>query len=427
MKELFQQIYKNSLFKNSIYLMITNLTGLILGFFFWIIASRYYTPNAIGIISAILSSVFLISMVSSIGFPTSVLFFLPRDPNNADRIINSCLLVSIIISFMFSIIFILGINIWAPTLQPILNNMKLDLIFIMITTMTTISALMSGVFIAERRSSFHMIKENIFSLTKIFPLILFAGFGSIGIFTSWGFGLLIGMIIGFILLYRILNYYPKFIFDPIIKNMARYSAGNYIAGIFYSLPMLILPIMIVDMISAESAGYFFIVLTITTPLNGVSQSISNSLLAESFKGDILENVSKAIRFNLFLLIPGLLLFMIFGKFVLNLFSHTYAENAATTLIIYAMASIPLSAINIFNTVRNIQNRVESIVKINAIVVIITLSLATILIRFLNIEGAALAYLIANTIGAIIVIIKIKNPTEFTLKLLKNEIQPIGNK
>jgi Na+-driven multidrug efflux pump len=44
--------------------------------------------------------------------------------------------------------------------------------------------------------------------------------------------------------------------------------------------------------------------------------------------------------------------------------------------------------------------------------------AMILIRILNIEGVALAYLIANTIGAIIVIIKINNPTELTLKLLK---------
>jgi Na+-driven multidrug efflux pump len=42
----------------------------------------------------------------------------------------------------------------------------------------------------------------------------------------------------------------------------------------------------------------------------------------------------------------------------------------------------------------------------------------ILIRILNIKGAALADLIANTIGAIVAIIKIKDPIGFTLKILK---------
>ena len=282
--------------------------------------------------------------------------------------------------------------------------------------MTTVSLLMSGTFTAERRSSFTMIKENLFNLVKIFPLILFVGFGAMGIFISWGIGLVMAMIIGLILLYKISKYLPKFTFDPIIKNMAGYSARNYIAGILSSLPGLILPIMIARLISTESAGYFFIAITVTGLLYGIPQSISSSLLAESFKGDIWEKVGKAVRFNLFLLISGLLLFMIFGKFVLNIFNHSYAENATTTLIILAMASVPLSTINIFNTVRNAQKRVGSTIKINAVVTIITLILAIPLMKILNIEGAALAYLIGNIIGALIVIIRIKNPTEFALKL-----------
>ena len=416
--KLIQKIYEDSLFKNSIYLMVTNFANLILGFFFWVIASRYYTPNDIGITSAILSSISLISMISSVGFPTALLFYLPRDSKNANKTINSCVTVSIIISAIFSVIFILALDRWEPLFKPIFDNVKLVSIFIVITVMTTISALMSGVFTAERRSSFTMVKENLFGIIKIFSMILFTGFGVVGIFLSWSVGLVFSMIIGFILLYRIRKYLPKFTFDPIIKNIVGYSARNYIAGIFNSLPRLILPIMIMNLVSTDSAGYFFIAMTVAGLLYGISQSISSSLLAESFKGDIWENVSKAVRFNLFLLIPGLLLFMILGKFVMNLFSHNYAENATTALIILAIASVPLSAINIFTTVRNAQKRVGNTIKINAIVAAITLILAIPLMRFLNIEGAALAFLLGNTIGAMIIIVRIKNPVEFTLKLLK---------
>lgn len=416
--ETVQKIYKDSLFKNSIYLMVTNLVSLILGFFFWIIASRYYTPNDIGIVSTILSSMSLISMISSVGFPTALLFYLPRDQNNVDKVINSCITVSVVISTVFSAVFVLGLSIWEPLLKSTFNSLGLIVIFVIITIMTTVSALMSGVFTAERRSSFAMIKDNIFGLAKIFPLALFAGIGTIGIFISWGVGLIVAVIIGFILLCRILKYSPMLMFDPVIKSMAGYSAMNYIAGILYNLPKLILPIMIASTISTESAGYFFIAMTVAGLLYGISQSISSSLLVESFKGDIWKNISKAIRFNLFIIIPGLLSFMVFGRFVMSLFNHSYEENATVTLIILAMASIPLSAINIFNTVRNIQKRTGSTVKINAIVAVMTLIMSVPLMRIMGIEGAALAYLIGNVTGAIIIIIRIKSPIEFTLRLLK---------
>lgn len=387
----------------------------IIGFFFWIIAARYYTQNDIGIISAIISSKSLIAIISSIGLPTALLFYLPRS-DNKNKMINSCMTLSIIVSIAISIIFIAGIKIWISELEQIFKSPLMIIAFIVITAMTVISSVMTGAFTAGRRSSFHMTKENIFSIVKILPLVLFTGFGAVGIFLSWGFGLIISTIIGFILLHKLWRYSPSLTFDPIIKNMASFSAGNYTAGIFYNLPRFIFPIMIVSLISAESAGYFFIALTVAGLLYAISQSISSSLLAESSNGaDLWKNVNKAVKFNLLLLIPGLLLFLIFGKFVLNIFNTSYGENATTTLIILAIASIPISLNNIFCAVRNSQRKVGSVIKLNAIVAILSIVLAMVFIK--SIEGVAIAYLIANSIGAAIVIYRIKNPVEFTLKIL----------
>jgi O-antigen/teichoic acid export membrane protein len=416
---IFRKIYKDSLLKNSMYLMTTNFTNLVLGFFFWIIASRYYTPNDIGIVSALFSSMSLISMISSIGLPTALLFYLPRDPKNANKIINSCIIVSIVVSTIFSMMFILGLSIWEPYFIPIFNSIGLITIFIIITMMTTVSTLMSGVFTAERRSSFHMAKESMFGIVKIFPLILLTGFGAMGIFISWGIGLVGAMIIGLILLYKTSKYFPNIIIYPIIKDMAKYSTGNYIVSILNSLPRLILPIMIVSLISTESAGYFFIAMTIASLLHGIPQSIGNAFLAESSDGDLWTKAGRAIKFNLLLLIPGLLLFTIFGKFVLGIFNPNYT-GVTTTLIILVAASIPTSIISVFNSVRNAQKRVGSIIIISAITAIIAIILSVPLMAVLNIDGAALAYLISDTIGAIIIIARIKHPKEFTLKLLKGD-------
>lgn len=405
-----REIYNDSLHRNSFYLIATQLFNVSLGFFFWVIAARYYTPHEVGTISALVSFMLLISMISTLGFPTAFIFFLPRDRENASRIINSCLTSSMAASFIFSFIFVLGLDIWAPPLKSILNDLKFSLLFAVVTAISTTSVNISSAFVAGRKSSFHMIKEMLYSLVKILPLQLFSLFGAIGIFLAWGIGGVVAVTMGFFCLHLVWKgYLPKPMLDPIIKNLAGYSAGNYLAEIFFYLPRLILPIMVLNLVSTESTSYFYIAMMIATLLYGISQSISTSLLAESAEsGELWQKVKQSLKLNAALLFPGILFFVFFGKFVLNIFNPQYAQNASVTLIILTIASLPVSINTMFTAVRNAQKRVSDVVKINAGIAAITLALAFPLLRSSGIEGAAFAFLAANTLVAIVVVYKMKN-------------------
>lgn len=412
-------ILADSLIKNSIWLMIASFFSAFLGVIFWITASRFYSPKDIGIISAVFSATGLISNISSIGLPTALVYYLPRNFKSSNKIIDSSLITSVIVSIIFSFIFLFGLEVWSPELK-ILTDLKFAVVFIIFTTVTTISGLMGGAIIAGRRALYTIFKDNLYHIIKLFSLAIFAGLGIFGMFISLSIGMIVAVIIGFILLYKTWKYIPSLKFDPIIKYIARFSLENFIAGNLYNLPKLILPIMIVNTISAESTGYFYIAMTAAGLLFGISLSVSSSLLAESHNKEKFENnINNAIGFNILLLIPGILFFIIFGKFILNIFSPSYAENATGVLIILSIASIPLSFINIFNGVRNSQNRVGSTIKMNLIVCILTIILTIPLMKTNGIEGVAIAILIANMIGAIIVINRIKNPVEFTLKIIRH--------
>lgn len=417
--KIIENLFGDSLLKNSIYLMATNFIGGIFAFLFWIIAARYYTPDDIGIGSAILSSVSLISMIGTIGLPSALVFYLPRD-KNTDKMISSCLTIGIISSIIFSLIYVLGIKSWTPGLMLTLNSLTNILIFVIVTTSIIISTLMNAILTAGKRASFLMIKETIYNFVKIFPIILFASFGAIGILISVGIGSILSVLLGFILLFKVWKYSPKLTLDPILINMASFSAGNYVAFIFYNLPILVLPIIILNMVSAKSAGYFYIAIMIANFLSGTSQSISNSLFAESSDTDkFLNNINKSIKFSLIILIPGVLIFMIFGKLILNIFNPEYAKYAFESMIILIISSIPVSLINMFNTVRYTQHRVLSVIGMNMLIAFTTIILSVPLIRIMNIEGAAISYLIANMIGATIVVSRIKDPKEFTIRLLSD--------
>ena len=66
------------LFKNAYFLMFSSLTSAGSGFFFWLIAARFYSTSDIGLASAIISAMGLIAMLSLLGFDISLVRFLPE-------------------------------------------------------------------------------------------------------------------------------------------------------------------------------------------------------------------------------------------------------------------------------------------------------------------------------------------------------------
>ena len=89
-------------------------------------------------------------------------------------------------------------------------------------------------------------------------------------------------------------------------------------------------------------------------------------------------------------------------------------------------TIPVSLVNIFNTIRNSQNMVLGMIKMNILIAFISIGLSILLIRTMSIEGVAISYLIANIVGALIVISRIKNPKAFTLRLLNDIKKNVAN-
>lgn len=419
LKMIIKKIYDDNLFKNSTYLIVTNFSYLVLGFFFWVISTRYYTPEDIGEMSAILSSISIISMISSIGLPMSLVYYLPRYREHASNIINTCLIIVIGLTIILSIIFISGIGTFIPELESVFRDFEISIIFIITTMAMAISVLMSSIFTAGRRSSYHMIKENFSGSLRIILLLVFIGFGAYGILLSWSVGIIAAVILGFFLLFKLWNYHPRIILDPIIKDMAKFSIEVYITGMLFNIPRLVFPIIIVNTISKDAAGYFFIAITMASLLYGIPSSIASSFMAESSdKEKFWHNVNKAIKFNLIILIPGVLGFMIFGKFVLNIFNPAYVQNSMESLNILSLTSIPMSIIIIYGIIQNAQKKIIETIKINGTVVIVTLLLSYYFITIWNIEGIAISYLVANMIVAIYIIFKIKQPIKFSHKILR---------
>ena len=405
-KQLKQHL-NDPLFKNTYYLMATTVVGSILGFIFWMLVARYYTPHDVGLATALLSAAGLLTMFSMLGFDIGIIRFLPNEEDK-QSLINSCLTLTFILSVLLSIIFILGLDIWSPALSFICINTMLLLFFIVLVLTTALVRLQQSIFVALRTAELSFIQNTTLSILKLIFVLFLVAFGVFGIIASWAIAACIALVISTFLLTprRVHSYLPiPTIKKGMINDMSHFSFGNYIVEIFASIPSLILPLMIINVLNPEMTAYFFMALAIAGILIMTSTSVNSSLFAEgSYAPEkIRNNVIKSLKFTFIILIPLIVGIFLFGDKILLLFGKEYSENAFGVLCILALSSIPIVINDVYKTIKKVQMQIKPILYLNAIIAILAIGMSYVLMEQFGLIGAGMGYTLGQGIGAGIVI------------------------
>src|SRR4030067_2560894 len=108
--------------------MITAGVTSILGFVFWIIVARFYSPSEVGLATALISAVGLLGIFSQLGFQFGLVRYLPGE-NDKKGMINSSLTIVGLFSLLLVMIFVAGLGFWSPALLFIQKDAALFLSF----------------------------------------------------------------------------------------------------------------------------------------------------------------------------------------------------------------------------------------------------------------------------------------------------------
>ena len=85
-KEGLLNLFRLSLYRNAIYLMLNSAMYALTGFFFWIVAARLYPPEVVGLASSVIAAIGLLSLLSTLGLDYGLLRFLPAAGDEAREI-----------------------------------------------------------------------------------------------------------------------------------------------------------------------------------------------------------------------------------------------------------------------------------------------------------------------------------------------------
>lgn len=389
---------EDSLYRNSLYLMLGTGVMSVLGFIAWAIISRLYTAEQVGLATTIISVMGIITGFSVLGLNTGLIRFLPKSKRKNDKI-NTAFTLASLVTIVVTAVFLLGLKGFSPSLLFIKQNIFYSVIFILFMVFSTLSTLLDGVFVSYRASGYVLLKNTIFSTLKLIFPFFFVFLGAYGIFGSWMLSLIVSFLINGAILTFKFSYRPKFVFyDSIIEQIGKYSFGNYVAGFLGSIAAMLLPIIITNLHHPEFTAYYYISMMIASVLFIIPQATTNSLFAEGSNNvkEISIQVRKAIRIIFLLLVPAIIITILVGKYVLLFFGQNYAEGGFSLLVILAISGVFVSINAVYSAILRVRKEIGKIVLANLVGAVITLVLSYFLILYgKGLQGVGYAWLIGQ--------------------------------
>jgi O-antigen/teichoic acid export membrane protein len=391
--------------------MAANVASAAFGFLFWTAGARLYMVSEVGIAAASLSAAGLMAMLAALGLDYALIRFLPHaaDPH---RFINSSLTVGAAASGLVSFIFLAGLEVWSPALVRFRTSIAFDVAVVVSVVGTVMMALLASVYLSRMQAAYALGQSLIFGFVKVaLAVVLAVSQRATGLVGAWALGLSLSWLVGvLVFLPRIEGgrYRPRLALGrDVINYMVHFAFHNYLAGLFWGVPTLILPLLVVNTIGPEAAAYFYVAASVSGLVAMIPMAVSMSLFAQGSHDEsgLAHYAVVSAKFALALLLPAITSVFLLGARALLIFGRAYSEQGTQLLWALTLATLPLAVNFLFFSVRRVQQRMGGVIVATTWILVVTLVLSALLLPTLGLLGAGVAWLAAQASTAAIILVR----------------------
>ncbi len=397
-KKIYKKLTKESIYANSSYLLSSWTLLAVFGFGFWTICAHLYSDEQVGLATGLLAALNLITSLSLIGFEMSIIRFLPKCENK-NVLLNTCYSLAAAAGIIITGIFFILQPYVSSKLDVIHSSAPVIFLFFLFVVASIGGFIVESTFIAYREARYVLRKNFVFSLLKLVLPFLFLGLGAFGIYSAYMLSLTGAVAYSMLVLARRFNhsFRPKLGIAP-LKGMLTFSFGNYVDGFIEGLPVMVLPVMIINIFGADEAAHYYIAMMLASFLFTVSTSATQSMFAEGSyeEQELRDIIAKVLKFLSFSLGPGIIAMVLLGSFILSLFGKGYSGQASGLLDILAASAILMALNSIARTVYRINFRIISLTIISTVGSLAIIALAY-FFRGYGLNGIGLAWLIGQLV------------------------------
>jgi O-antigen/teichoic acid export membrane protein len=340
-----KRIQDDPLVRNSFFLMATTALTAALGFLFWLVVARLYPVNEVGRATSLLSTVALLSYFSLFGLETSMVRHLPTTTRRSEHT-SSALITVAGTGLLAALIFLVIVPFAAPELAFVGSSWGNATTFVALAMFAALNLLTDAVFIALRAAKYNLLINGVLmGLAKIALPFLFVSAGAIGIFAASGLASGIAAVVSVVAIRSRLEIQLRWRFTlEVLQETFRFSLSNYISSCLNLVPLLVIPILVLNQLGPEAAAAYFIAFQIATVINAVSYAVGESLFAEGShqQQDLRALMRRSAAIIGAVITPAIGVVVLLARPVLGVFGSVYQSTAHGTLVALAVSSVAVA-------------------------------------------------------------------------------------
>ncbi len=395
---------REPLFWNGYALIFSSTATSALGLLYWGVAARQYNASVVGINTAAMSAMQLISLLSQLGMVNVANRFVPTAGKATSRLVLAGYGLALAMAFITSVIFVYGVAWWAPSLRFIRDDVTLSAWFIGSTMGWVIFVIQDAVLVGLRQATWVPIENVIYAISKIALLFVFAALlPQYGVFASWVIPSILIVIPTNLLIFGFLI--PRHVRRSAGNNIrlnigeiARFIAGNYTSTLIWNATVSILPLIVIASVGAEVSAYFYLPWTVAFALDLVSVNMNMSFLTE-----VATDAARLATYSLKtwlqtmrLLLPAVVIVEVAAPYILQVFGGNYAVEGSTLLRLLALSTLGYSFTAHFLEISRARQRNRDAVVAQAVLCGIILVLGVMMLNIWGITGFGVAWFVAQT-------------------------------
>ncbi len=397
---------RTPLFRNGYALMLSAAATSGLGVVYWMLATRYYSAEVVGLNSAVISAMLFVAGVAQLSLVSVITRFLPRAGHATSRLIGVAYALTLTVAALAGLLFVLGVRLWSPALAFLGASPLFALWFVLATMSWCIFTLQDSVLAGMKQAVWVPIENTTFAVAKI-ALLLFAWPAARhGIFASWTIpGAAVLLPVSYLIFRRLLPRHAQSSAaqaEPLLpRRIATYAASNYVGSMFSLAVNTLLPLLVLHQLGPQANAYFAQPWLIASSLQLIAGNMAVSLTVEAAtdRERLAGYARRALVHTVRLLVPLVALMLIGAPVLLRLFGRAYAAEGAGLLRLLALGALPNLVNMLYLSVARVRNRVGAIVVVQAALCALALGLSYPLLHLYGITGVGIAWLSSQTLVA----------------------------
>jgi O-antigen/teichoic acid export membrane protein len=354
------------LIRNAASLYGSTIITSFLGFFYWFIAARLATAQAVGIASAVQSAAQFIAIFCVLGLSTFVISELAIDKMQA----RSLMLTAAVIVGLLSALVSAGVGVifqfFSTSISDGVAGLTGVLVFVILAVLSTVLLVLDDACIGLLRGDLQLRRNAVFAVGKLvlLPLLItvWAAQSGIELVVAWTAGLMVSMLVLVLELGRLTEgQSSRLDFQNLIRKRHLMFRHHWL-NISIQSPRLVFPVVVALIVGPAANAAFTAAMLVV----GVVQMIPNLLstvlfaLAPGDEESLRREVRRTMRISLVLSVASAPCFFIFSGLILRLFGPNYVV-ASTAMGILGLSTYPYALKSHYVSIARVQGKMQQAV------------------------------------------------------------------